>query len=175
MRLKADSEPIVLGCRSPWNSCSTRSACEATLHNIVRRMPLEGEVVTVCPPMSRPDDLLFGPVADCSSKTNRGLIFPIADRLVEVRQGFSLRLAVVELTLGVLAIAIAIPVDATDFGKGFMPFVARSSIWAAPLCKSAAEELRWCTVESRSRMLFHAEDGEDHQVNRNIARRSCRA
>ena len=65
--------------------------------------------------MSRPDDFLLGPIADGSLKTNCTLIFSIANRLVEERQGFSLRLAVVELAIGVLAIAIAIPVGATDF------------------------------------------------------------
>ena len=84
---------------------------------------------------------MFGPIANSSSKANRGLIFSITDRPVEEGQGFSLRLAVVELALGVLAIAVAIPVGATYFGKGFMPLVTCCSIWAAPLYESAAEEL----------------------------------
>ena len=70
------------------------------------------------------------------------MIFEVGDGPVEVRQGFSFWLAVVELAIGVLAIAVAIPVGAADFCKGFMPLVACSSIRAAPLYESAAEELR---------------------------------
>ena len=42
------------------------------------------------------------------------MIFEVGDGPVEVRQGFSFWLAVVELAIGVLAIAIAIPVGAAD-------------------------------------------------------------
>ena len=108
---------------------------------MVRWVPSKGVFVTVCSPMSRPDDFLLGPVADGSLKTDCTLIFSIGNRPVEERQGFSLRLAVVELAIGVLAITIAIPVGAANFGKWFMPLVACSSVWAKPLCKSTSEEL----------------------------------
>ena len=69
------------------------------------------------------------------------MIFEVGDGPVEVRQGFSFWLAVVELAICVFAKTIAIPIGAANFGKWFMPLVACSSVWAKPLCKSTTEEL----------------------------------
>ena len=115
MKLEAPAIPVVFTGHRPRNSRCSCSACQATLHEMIWRVPPEGELITVCPPMSRPDDLLLGPVANGTSKTDGGLIFSIGDGPVEEGQCLSLRLAVVELAVLVLALAIAIPVGAADF------------------------------------------------------------
>ena len=84
---------------------------------------------------------MLWPVADGACVSNRTLVVEVSDRFVEVRKSFSFWLAMVELAMGVFAIAVAVPIDATNLGKWFMPLVACPTIWAQSLRKSPAEEL----------------------------------
>ena len=88
------------------------------------------EVVAVGSPEAGPSQVLFWPEAGAAAVPYRKLKLVKSNCLVEVRKGFSFRLAMVELAILVLAETMAIPHFATNFGKRFMPFVTGSTIRA---------------------------------------------
>ena len=84
---------------------------------------------------------MLRPIVDPALELCSSLVLICGDGAAEECKWLSFWLPVVELTISAMWAMSDKPVDSTDLGIWFMPFVARRSIWALPRNELAAKEL----------------------------------